>query len=162
MRGVTKTFLGFPYKSFNDNETNNYRSLKWDETYHKYFQLLSGGSMRMDKDHLPLTKAYYDQEVTDRNLDASSSELAEAYNMLVRMSAATDKNPSEDTRNDYSPYLGDFKVFPMPVPPKPWDFDTTKFQPSPTLPKMDRLRDAKTKVPVSSTRGGVKLKEKKE
>jgi hypothetical protein len=149
------TFLGFPYKSFNDVETNTYRSKRWDETYHKYFQLLSGGAMKMDKDHLPLTKEYSEQEITTRSFEPNS-ELAEAYNMLVRMSSV------EDTENPYSPYLSDFKVYPLPLPPKPWNYDTTKLTPSPALPKMDKLKDSKTKVPVSSSRGGVKPKEKKE
>ena len=104
--------------------------------------------MVMDENHLPLTKEYSEQEPTMRSLDAPSSELAEAYNMLVRMSTVADEN-------DYAPYLGDFKVFPLPVPPKPWDFDTS-------LPKMDTLKGHKPRVPIPSSRGGVKPKEKKE
>lgn len=156
--GRPKTFLGIPYKSFNDNETNTYRSRRWDETYHKYFQLLSGGEMRMDADHLPLTKEYSEQEITTRNLEPNS-ELAAAYNMLVRMSSV------EDTETPYAPYLSDFKVYPLPLPANPWNFDTTELTPrlsTPKPPRMDRLKDAKTKVPVSSSRGGVKPKEKKE
>ena len=149
-------FLGIPYKrSISDFESNTYRSKNWDDTYHKYYQLLSGGTMKMDKDHLPRSEAYATQTPVPFTTNSSlpNPELAEAFNMLVRASVRSLDNPFEETE-EYAPYLKDFKVFPLPLPPSPWDYDTD-------LPEMDTI--SRSKKPVNlSPRGGVKPKEKKQ
>ena len=120
-----------------------YRNKNFDDIYHKYYRLLSGGGDVEMKQGMMPTSSSYKKQLSGGDPRVSSSVLADAYNMLIRRTNQEVDSFGEPTGNHFAPYLKAFNMAPIPLPKKSWE---PAVPPSDTPSNFEAMKAAEAEV----------------